>query len=81
MGCSFCPVCLEEVVGFDSDGQELLHQIPDGLGVVIDPFEKNGLAAERDAGIRERSTGKGCFRRDLVRVIEMGVDEQRVEAF
>ena len=80
MSCSLCLVCLEEVIGPDSDSQELLHQFPDDPYVVVDPFEKNGLAAERDSCICKPVTGKGCFRGDLVRVIEMSVDEQRVEA-
>jgi len=80
MSCSFCLVCLEKVIGSDSHGEELLHQLPDDPCVIIDSFEKNGLAAERDSGICEPGTGKARFRRDLIRVIEMGVDEQRVEA-
>ncbi len=61
MGCSFCQVCLEEVVGSDPDGEELLHQFPDGFFVVIDAFEKNGLAAKGNPCIRKPGTGTGLL--------------------
>src|SRR5512136_773980 len=80
MRCSFCKVCLEEVVGSDPDDEELLHEFQDGCLVVIDAFEKNRLAAKGNPRIRKPGTSHSGFTGDLVRVVEMGVDKQRMKS-
>ncbi len=55
-----------------------MHQLHHHLGVVVDSLEQHRLAAERDAGSRQAVQRGNGGRRQLARVIEMRVHEDRV---
>ena len=48
---SFCHVGLKKIVRFDPNLQQFIHQLLNYFRIIINTFEQDGLAAERNAGI------------------------------
>src|SRR4029077_6524719 len=69
-----------DVVGTDAGSQESLHQAFHDRGVVVHTLQEDGLAAQRDAGVRESAEGVDGGGRQLVRMVEMRVDVQGMVA-
>src|SRR6266550_3103494 len=59
-------------------GEELLHQPLHHLGIVVHAPQEHRLAAERHAGVGEAAERRHRGGRELVGVIEVGVDVERV---
>jgi len=72
---------LINIIGPDPDRQELLHELPHRLDVIIDAFEQNSLVAEGDPGISQQIQRPGRFRRNFIRMIEVNVHIKRVIFF
>ena len=67
-----------DVVGPHPRGEQLLHQQLHHLRIVVHALEQHGLAAQGDAGIGQHAQAGhrgGC---QLVGVVEMRVDVQRM---
>ena len=72
-------VRLEKIVGTHPYRQESSHELGHGLRGVVDPLEENGLASQGNAGIGEPVAGLRGGGGDLVGVVEMGADVERVK--
>ena len=79
--CAAGQIGLKEIIGLDPDLQERSHQGEDNGGIIVDPFQQNSLAAQGIPPSARRASGPGCLKGDLVGVIEMGVDKERMEFF
>jgi hypothetical protein len=67
-----------DVVGAHPRGEEPLHQRLHDLRIVVHALEQHRLTAERHAGVGQHAEGLHGGRRQLVGVVEVGVDEERV---
>src|SRR5207249_8637002 len=76
---SFDEVALVEVVRPDPVLDEAMDERPLDVHAVVDASEEDALVAERDAGPRQLVGGTADLGGDLVRVVEVEVDPQRVE--
>lgn len=58
--------------------RQFANQSRHSLEVVIDPAEQNGLVADHDARLQQLLAGQGCDPRDLVGVVEVRVQRDRL---
>ena len=70
-----------EVVGSHADTQQPMEESLHRFQVIIDPGKQYRLAAERNARVRKSGAGVGNLGSDLIRMGEMDVDPQGMEAF
>ena len=71
-------VALVEVVRPDPVGDELVDERALDVDAVVDAGEQHALVADRQAGLRQLVDRARDLGRDLVRVVEVEVDPQRV---
>ena len=71
-------VALVEVVGSHADAHQVLHQLALDVDVVVHARQQHGLVAQRDAGARQFVASLGQFGGDLVGMVDVDVDPQRV---
>ena len=71
-------VALVQVVRANPHPDQAPAKLLDDLRVVVDAAQQHRLVAQRDAGVGQLAAGLGRFRRDLVGVVEVRVDPERV---
>ena len=82
-GCPEVPAALDqvalvEVVGPDAHLDQLLDEVALDVHTVVDAGEQHRLVAQRDAGAGQLVAGAGELGGDLVRVVDVDVQPQRV---
>ncbi|EGE58736.1 hypothetical protein RHECNPAF_280035 [Rhizobium etli CNPAF512] len=82
-----------QVIGFDADLDEGLHQLGKHVGIVIDALQQHRLADHCDAGVDQASTSRARFPCQLPRMIGVqrhvdrlaarlqGSDQRRIDLF
>ncbi len=63
-----------EVVGLDARLQEGAHQVGEGVDVVVDAGEQDGLAQQRYAGVNKARAGGAGGRRQFARMVAVHGD-------
>ena len=71
-------VALVQVIGPDPVRDELVHERPLDVDAVVDPGKEHALVTDGQARLGQLVDRARDLRRDLVRVVEMEVDPQRV---
>ena len=71
-------VALVQVVGADPVLDQLVDEVALDVHAVVDAGQEHGLVAHRQAGLGQPVDGTRDLGRDLVRVVEVEVDPQRV---
>ena len=71
-------IALVQIVRPHPHQQQLVHELPHRLHVVVHALEQHGLRAERNAGVGQPGTGLGRFRRALVRMDEVQAHPDRM---
>ena len=79
MSRAFDQIALIEIIRADTDARQLLDQFALDVNTIIDPGQKNGLIAQRNSGAAHAVTSLGQFLRDLIRMVDMNVQPQRME--
>ena len=74
-------VHLVQIIRADPDCQKPLHKIFHRFGIVVYPFKEYGLIAQGDTCIGKTCAGQGRGPGYLPRMIEVGIDINRVELF
>ena len=69
-----------DVVGPYPGHEQPVHELHHHVGRVVHASEQHGLAAERDTGIGEHTQGGHRGRRQFIGMIEVSIDEERVES-
>src|SRR5665647_793077 len=78
MGRAFGQVALVVVVGLDPVLDQLVDELLHHVGAVVDATHEHCLVAQRDAGTVEKVAGGLALARELVGVVEVRVEVQRV---
>ena len=79
MPCTVHQVALVKVIGTDPDADQVVHQLALDERVVIHAGQQYGLVAQRDTGPSEFITGFSQFSRDLIGMVDVDIEPQRME--
>ena len=78
---AFHQVTLVEVVRAHTNAHQLLHQLALNVHTVVHASQQHGLVAQRDARTGELVGGFFQFLGDLVGMIDMDIQPQRMDTF